>query len=142
MELYNEPKFVTTDEFYNMWGIDLNARLKGFDNVSNKGNTFLANIERSLMEMIDARTNRNYKYEELQGRPLKGFKKAILYQAMYVYRNGDISMDSGYDPSKGPVESIDNLEKISYSQRAIQCLVDYGLYNHNIYNRRRYTRFY
>ena len=139
--LNNEPKFVSPSDFKNYWGIDLNAKLKGFDNVSNKANIFLARVERTLLSYIDARTYRNYRWEDLEGNALDGLQEAILEQAMYVFRNGDISLDSGYDPTKGRVENKSYLDSIVICEPAINALKNAGLYNQVLRHKRRYTKF-
>lgn len=136
-----EPRFVSPDDFYNYWGVDLNAELRDNDNVSNKANIFLMVVEDRLMSWIDANTFRNVDWEELSGFQLEEFQKAILTQAMYMFRNSDISLDSGYDPEKGIVASKEDLDKILISQSAINFLKTAGLCNYTISNRRRRTRF-
>lgn len=140
--LSNEPKFVSVSDFFNYWGIDLNAKLKGFDNLSNKGNLFLARVERNLLNYVDARTYRNYIWENLEGKQLEGLQTAILEQAMYVYRNGDVSLDSGYDPTKGRVEDRNYLDTIAICEPALNALKNAGLYNQVMHHKRRYTRFF
>lgn len=130
-----EPKFVTPMDFYNYHGIDLNAMLKVNNNVSNKANIFLMQIESRIMSWIDSHTFRNIRWEELEGDRLENFQKAILTQAMYVYRNSDIAMDSGYDPEKGIIAAREELEKIEISRATIDFLVAAGLFNLNIENR-------
>ena len=67
---------------------------------------------------------------------------AILNQAMYVYRNGDISLDSGYDPDKGIVAPREKLAALEITPAAINYLKVSGLLNKTIKNRRRFTRMY
>jgi hypothetical protein len=143
MSMRTEPKFVTPMDFYNYHGIDLNAMLKVNNNVSNKANIFLMQIESRIMSWIDSHTFRNIRWEELEGDRLENFQKAILTQAMYVYRNSDIAMDSGYDPEKGIIAAREELEKIEISRATIDFLVAAGLFNLNIENRfRRITSLY
>ena len=136
-----EPRFVSSDDFRNYWGVDLNAELRDNDNVSNKANIFLMIVEDRVMSWIDANTFRNVPWEKLSAFQLEEFQKAILTQAMYMFRNSDISLDSGYDPEKGIIASKEDLDKITISQSAINFLKTAGLCNYNISNRRRKTRF-
>lgn len=129
------PMFVEPMAFYNYWGVDLNVLLKVKDNLSNKANLFLMMVEDRLMSWIDSHTFRNIPWEELEGERLENFQKAILTQAMYIFRNSDITMDSGYDPEKGIVAPREQLEKIEISRAALDFLTVAGLYNHKIQNR-------
>lgn len=135
-----EPRFVSPNDFQNYWGIDLDAELKGDSN--NKSNRFLLLIEERLMMHIDSATFRLNLWEELTDFQKENLQKAILEQAMYVLKNSDISMDSGYDPDSGEVISSEKLEKIEICRNSINYLKICGLYNHVIRNRARFIRFF
>lgn len=130
-----EAQFVTPMDFYNYYGIDLNSMLKVNNNTSNKSNIFLARVESRLMSWIDSHSYRNIEWDDLEGKRLELFQEAILIQAMYIYRNSDISMDSGYDPEKGIVATREELEKIEISRATLDCLINAGLFNLQIQNR-------
>ena len=134
-----EPKFISSDDFYNYWGIDLIEKLKNNGNPSNKANIFLRRIENNLMAWIDANTFRNVGWEYLSEFQLENFKYALLEQAMYVYRNTDISLDSGYDPEKGIIAERGTLDNLIVCTPALNFLKIAGLYNLNVTNRMRYT---
>ena len=123
------PKFITIDEFDNYWSANLREMLRTSANPSNQAELFLARVENRLMAYIDNNTFRRYEYEELQGKQLAAFKEAIILQAMYVYKNGDIGMDSGYDAERGSVINRANLVEISVCQDAIDVLSNAGLWN-------------
>lgn len=133
----NSPRFVTVDEFDNYWTANLRDMLKTSANVSNQAEMFLARIERRLMSYIDNNTFRRYRYEDLRDRQLDAFKEAILMQAMYVYRNGDLGMDSGYDAEQGIKVSRHDLVEITLCQDAIDTLSNAGLWNMVMKNRPR-----
>lgn len=136
-----EPRFVTPADFFNYWGVDLNFLLKNQANISNKANIFLMLVEDRLMNWIDTNTFRNVKWEDLTPFQLENLQLAILTQAMYVYRNSDISLDSGYDPEKGIIAPKEQLNKIVICEAAIDFLRSAGLFNLTISNKRRRTRF-
>ena len=136
----NEPRFVTPDDFENYWGENLNAKLKG-DNYSNKANIFLKIVEDRLLNWIDANTFRVTTWDALTDYQLEQLQYAILTQAMYVFRNSDISLDSGYDPESGIIASKGVLNNLVVSQAALDFLKNAGLYNQRVTNRRRFTRF-
>ena len=70
------------------------------------------------------------------------WKKAILTQTMYIIKNSEIGMDSGYDPEKGIVAKKAELDEIEICGEAIDLIKSAGLYNHVMKNRHRYTSFY
>ena len=72
---------------------------------------------------------------------IENLQYAILTQAMYVFRNSDISLDSGYDPERGIIAERQKLKDLTISDSALDFLKTAGLYNHKIRNKRRFTRF-
>lgn len=144
MSIRAEAKFVTPDDYNNFFGRNLNAMLKIKDNTSNVANIFLMHVEDKILNRIDAtsfRMNR-WEVEDLSELQLENLQKAILYQAEYVIRNGDIFSDSGYDLEKGEVISIEKLQKIAVCRTSIDLLKNGGLFNQVIKNRRRYPEFF
>ena len=129
-----EPKFITPSDFYNYWGLDLNSALKSDNNVSNKANTFLKIVEDRVMSWIDSNSFRNtdwddvWKYDHM----LECLQKALLTQAMYVYRNSDIALDSGYDPDTGFVAKKEDIQAVVICEATLNYLREGGLFNQNI----------
>lgn len=138
--LRTEPRFVSADDFENYWGINLSDKLKG-DNFSNKADKFLLRIENRLMNWLDANTFRVYRWDELNDEQLEKFQLAILEQAMYVFKNSDLALDSGYDPDQGIIADYETINKIAICQPTIDLLKTAGLFNLRIYNKRRFTTF-
>lgn len=131
------PKFVNADMFLDYWGEDLNELLPDNANPSAKCDTFLARVERRLMAWIDANTFRNIPYDSLTPFQLQEFRAALLEQAMYMWRNGDIGMDSGYDMEKGKIANRSDLKYIAVCQPALDALIKAGMFNQKMQNRRR-----
>jgi hypothetical protein len=119
--------------------MDLRAILRSDDNESNQAERSLARVEDRLMNWIDNNTFRRFKYEELKNRPkqYENWQKAILTQAMYMYKNGDLGIDSGYDAEKGIVIPRSDLIELEVCQSAIDYLSNAGLFNLNVKNRPR-----
>ena len=137
--MFGQPKFITVDDFKNYWGIDLRSVLRSDNNESNQAERFLARVEDRLMNWIDNHTFRRIKYEDLKFRPYQyeNWQKAILTQAMYMYKNGDLGMDSGYDAEKGVVAARSDLVELEVCQATIDYLSNAGLFNLNVKNRAR-----
>lgn len=150
-----QPQFVSTDDFLNYWGIDLKEKLNKGSNLSNFADMFLRRIEDRLMTWIDKNTFRVYTWDVYKDDYKSGneywqkcideskdyWKKAILEQAMYVFKNSDIAQDSGYDPEKGIVAPTEDLQAIEICRPCINYLIEAGLYNHVMKNNPRYTSF-
>lgn len=132
-----EPKFITVDDFNNYWSEDLRDKLKNDANPSNAPERFLSRVERKLMAYIDNNTFRRYRYEELEGAQLDAFREALVLQAMYMWKNGDIGMDSGYDSERGVVAGRAELIALTVCQDAIDVLSNAGLFNLVMKNRPR-----
>lgn len=143
MSLRTTAKFVTPDDFKNLFGIDLRQRLRPSDNESNKADLFLMIVEDKFLQEVDRRIFRNYDWDEITLHPddLEAMQKAVLTQALYVYRNSDLGLDSGYDPDRGVIVDKEALEAIKICDDALNYLRNAGLYVLTISNRRRYQRF-
>ena len=135
------PKFVTKDDYFNYTNQDLDELIKVKDKSSNLANLFLLRIEDRLMSYIDAETYRVFSFDHLSPIQLEYFQKAIIEQAEYILRNGDLFTDSGYDPDEGQKIDFSKLYDITISKTAINYLKNAGLYNKVIINRRRFTDF-
>lgn len=134
--------FVTPADFKNYWGLDLESELKedGSELDSNRADSFLMRIEDRLLSWVDANTWRNRRWECISQNQKEHLQKAILLQAMYVFRNSDLSMDSGYDPQRGKIAEKKDLQMIEICDPAIDELKTCGLYNHVMSNHWRWPR--
>lgn len=137
MEL--KSKYITLDDFKLFFGIDLEARLKSDDNPSNTANAFLYRIETRLSAYLDSHFYRNIdkEYPEFTDYQKSHYKLALLEQAMYVVRNGDISSDSGYDPEQGVLAKAGELQSITIAPNAKDQLLLCGLWCRKIRNKSR-----
>lgn len=135
--MLGQPQFVTVDDFKNYWGLDLRNLLRSDDNESNQAERFLARVEDRLMNWIDNHTFRRLSYTSLTSYQTENWKKAILTQAMYLYKNGDLGIDSGYDSEKGIVVARSDLIELEVCQATIDYLSNAGLFNLNVKNRAR-----
>ena len=144
--MQTKAKFVTPDDFLNYTGIDLDSELRdsGSPADSNKADMFLCRVERRFLTFVDSSSFRNYDWDELAYHPrdLEAMKTAILEQALYVFKNGDLSIDSGYDPQRGTTIEKSDLMRREISAQAIDILKNAGLFNQNVANKRRYTSFF
>lgn len=131
------PRYVTVDDFDAYHNVNLREMLRSGANESNAANAFLFRVENLLMARIDSQTFRRFRYEELKGKQLEAFQMAILEQAMYTFRNGDLGMDSGYDAEKGMIASKADIEGIIVCDNAITILSNAGLWNLVMKNRPR-----
>ena len=138
MEL--KAKFVTVDDFKNYWGIDLRDKLRSNDNISNQAEIFLARVEDRLLNWLDSNTFRKIRYEMLTPYQVEQLQKAILTQALYTWKNGDLGVDSGYDAERGVVTKRSDLIVLEVCQAAIDYLKNAGLFNQKMRNYRRTLR--
>lgn len=120
-----QTKYITPDEFRDYFGIDLMLELPDDTNPSNKAMAFLKRIEDRVETIIDTECFRqvNREYPNFSDYQKMHYKRALLEQAMYVFHNSDISVDSGYDPEHGVVadrETIQNLSLAPNAKRELQ----------------------
>lgn len=133
-----KPKFIDANQFLEYTGIDLSAALKDNDNPSAKVESFLGRVELRVMSWVDKNTFRVKDWESLTNYQLRMFRYALLEQAAYMFRNGDIAQDSGYDQERGVVAEKRMLQEITVCQPCIDFLIQAGLFNATIKNRRRF----
>ena len=98
-----KTQYITPDDFKQYFGIDLEARLKGDANPSDKSYSFLKRIEDRMESYLNAHFFKNISVEYgcMSDFQKEKYRLALLEQAIYVFKNGDISVDSGYDPDEG-----------------------------------------
>lgn len=124
-----KTKYITLDEFKEYFGIDLIQAFKTDTNAM----AFLKRIEDRLATFCDSNFNANIdrKYPCFTDYQKYHYKLALLEQAIYIFRNGDISVDSGYDPEKG---EIARTEKYAIAPNCKDNLRLCGIWNRNIPN--------
>ncbi len=114
-----KTRWITSDDFKAIYGIDLDLRLKGYDNISRKSDIFLSKIEMDCETYIQGNYYRKINFEKMTPFQQRNFKLGLLAQAYYVFRNGDLSSDSGYDPEKGIIAPRGKIEDITISSIAL-----------------------
>ena len=128
MEL--QTKYISIDEFNAYFTpVDLRADLGGEDAAL----AFLKRIENRLATFVDSYFNRNIDklYPEFSDYQKEHYKLALLEQAIYIHRNGDISTDSGYDPEKGEVANHPAV-KYASAPNCKQNLILCGIWNRSV----------
>lgn len=124
-----QTKYITLDEFKEYFGISLTEAFGTDTNAM----AFLKRIEDRLATFCDSNFNANIdrKYPCFTDYQKYHYKLALLEQAIYIFRNGDISVDSGYDPEKG---EIARTEKYAIAPNCKDNLRLCGIWNRNIPN--------
>ena len=133
-----KTKYITVDNFKNYFGIDLDLELKAQGNPSNTAEAFLYRIETRMAAFLDARFNRRIdkEYPTFTDYQKEHYALALLEQAMYVFRNGDISVDSGYDIEAGEKADNDTIVKKTIGLNAMNELILCGLWTTQIKGKR------
>ena len=124
-----QTKYISLDEFQEYFQIDLRTEF----GTEQSALAFLKRIEDRLATFVDSNFNANIEmrwpcftdYQKYH------YKHALLEQAIYVHRNGDISVDSGYDPEKG---EIARTERYAIAPNCKAELRLCGIWNRNIPN--------
>lgn len=126
-----KTKYITADDFKEYFGIDLELELKNSANPSDTVNAFLKRIEDRIAIYLDAMFYRNVdeEYPEFSDLQKECYSKALLEQAIYVFRNGDLSVDSGVDYDRGEVLSNDTINKKIIAPNCKMYLLKCGLWN-------------
>ena len=129
-----QTRYITADEFREYTGVDLMEELRDTSNPSDKVNAFLMRIEDRMEVFLNTKFFKNVPalYPCFTDHQKLCYKKALIEQAYYVFKNGDISTDSGYDPDKGIVASKHALNELIIAPNARNYLRMTGLWSGHI----------
>lgn len=129
-----QTRYITPEELMEYSGIDFEAKLKDDANPSNKVASFIFRWEVRLEAYLNARFFKKVtdEWPQFTDWQKQMYKYALMEQCMYVFRNGDLSTDSGYDPEKGEVIDIEKLKKLVIAPNAVEFLELTGLWNRHI----------
>jgi len=127
-------KYITADEFREYTGINLAEELKDTSNASDKVNAFLKRIEDRMEVYLNAHFFKVVSdcWPCFTDEQKYHYKLALIEQAYYVFKNGDISTDSGYEPDKGIIISKHARSEITLAPNAIDHLRMTGLWSGHI----------
>ena len=123
-------KYISLDEFKDYFGIDLIQELGSQESAL----SFLKRIEDRMETFVGANFDRNVdrEYAKFTDYQKIHYKRALLEQAIYILKNSDISVDSGYDIDKGVVVDIETIKKLSISLNSKQELILCGLWSRHL----------
>ena len=129
-----QTRYITADEFREYTGVDLAAELRDTSNPSNKVDAFLMRVEDRMEVFMNSRFFKNVGeiWPKFTDEQKLHYKKALIEQAYYIFKNGDIYSDSGYDPEKGIVASKHALSELTIAPAARDHLRMTGLYSSHI----------
>lgn len=133
-----KTKYITPDDFKDYFGIDLKLELESQGNPSNTAESFIKRIEDRVATFIDASFYRQVdkEYPKFTDYQREHYSKALLEQAMYVFKNGDISVDSGYNMDTGEIASNETILKKIIAPNCKNELILCGLWSRQIINSR------
>lgn len=125
-----KTKYITPDDFKLYFGIDLEEEYKDEANPSNSANAFIMRVEDKIDAILNGSFNRNVdsEYPHFSDYQKVRYQKALLEQAYYDYKNGDIARDSGYDLEKGEVASHGTIRSKTLAVLTIENLEACGLW--------------
>lgn len=134
-----EPIFVKESDYNNYTGKNLKSILDPNSEIQNACNLFLLQIENRIMTKVDNMSFRIRSWDNLTPLQKEKMQLAIIEQAEYTLRNGDLVTDSGYDLEKGEIISAEKLRQIEICNMSLEYLQSCGLLNKSIKNRVRYN---
>jgi hypothetical protein len=126
------PKYVTADDYFKLFGIELSFELRDNDNAGEKVAAFIYRNEKMLETFLQAELYRIFEFDKMTIGQQDHFKHAVLEQMHYMIRNGDISSDSGYEPQQGLVTNPALLKGITIAPNAIRHLTLAGLWTRKL----------
>ena len=123
-------KYVTLDDIREYAGVDLTAEIGSTEQAL----AFLSRIEIRTETFLDARMHQSVerRYPELTDTQKAHYKMALMEQAIYTWRNGDLSVDAGYDPSEGMKADQGTLLTLTIARNAKEHLMLAGLWTYKL----------
>lgn len=123
-----QTRFITVDDFNNYFQMDLQLELGTME----KAIGFICRIEDRLEAYLNVAFNIRIirEYTQFTEYQKAHYKLALLEQAIYIFKNSDLSVDSGYDLDRGEIgKPKDHAIAPNCKEQLILC----GLWNRNIY---------
>jgi len=126
MEL--KTKYITVDDINTYFGVNLASMMNGG---LASANALIYRTEIRLESYLNATFYKNIStmFPTFSDYQKEHYKLALIEQVMYVIKNGDLSVDSGYDGNNGLVISRREMKTIIISDNAKQQLILCGLWN-------------
>lgn len=125
-----KTQYITLDDYFEYTGERLEAEIKSDDNPSMTAENFLKRIEIRMEAFLSAKfqINIDEEFKRFSDFQKLHYKYALLEQAIYIFRNSEISTDSGYDAEKGIITNRQQIESIKISPNAKEQLQLCGLW--------------
>lgn len=120
-----KTRFIKKEEFEQYTGINLDNML-----ADHNADRFIMRVENDLDNYLHGRIGKNVTWllPHLNNWQKDLFKKAVIEQVYYVFRNGDIYVDSGYNPDTGKVADRKYLSSIVVAPKTIDYLKRAGIW--------------
>lgn len=137
MEL--KSRYINADMFKEYTGIDLAIELKTDDNPSNQVDALLYRTEQRMATFLASNFYRNIdiEFKKFSDYQKEHYQLALLEQVLYILKNGDISVDSGYNPQEGIKTARRHLDRIAIAPNAVNELRLCGVWCRKVKNRSR-----
>ena len=96
-------KYINKDDFKNVFNINLDEEIQNGDTPE----AFIFRLETRVATFLDYAFHQNVDkmYPEFTDYQKFHYSMALLEQGLYILRNGDISVDSGYSYDNGEISS-------------------------------------
>lgn len=120
-----KTRFVSKEEVEQYTGLNLDNLL--YDHNADR---FIMRVEDDLDIYLHSRIGKNVNWllPHLSNYQKELFKKACICQVEYIFRNGDISNDSGYNPESGKVADQRYLDSIAIGPKTKRYLQQAGIW--------------
>lgn len=126
-----KTKYITIDNLNDYAGVNLIEELGSKE----KASAFLNRLEIRMNSFLNARLFQNvdFLYGKFTNFQKQEYKYALMEQALYILKNGDISLDSGYSEDSVKVRQGD-LINLTICRNAKEHLMNCGIWTYKIHN--------
>lgn len=125
-----QTKYIKVEDYYDYFGENLDLLFGDH----NKAVAFIVRIEDRMESFLNANLfiDMKTKWPSMNDHQKECYKKALLEQAVYVFKNGDISVDSGFDPEGGVVTTVGDIRRRVIAPNAKDYLKNAGIWSQKL----------
>lgn len=134
MPLQIKTRFINCDDVQIYFGVDLRSKFSESGNPNESATAFIMRLEDRMEAFVEGNFHRKVYYDQMSDYQKECWRKALLEQAIYIYRNGDISVGSGFDYENGETASNETIVEKSVAPNAKMYLKMCGLWCRHIGN--------
>ena len=126
-----KTRYITLDDLTDYAGPEIRDSLGSQE----QAEAWLSRLEVRMEAFLEARLHQSIhkRWPVFSDNQKLHYKLALLEQAIYLWRNGDISTDAGYDVGKGETADITTIRERKIADNAKEHLILAGVWSYKVH---------